>query len=114
MEFRLSSDKLERVNGLGQKAVKCHDMESSLVGLLQHTAKVVQLGQSFVCHIIELTLSVKSRGCFVRLNTDFRSDVQWWCLFLEGWSEIDILPNPAVGGVSVESDALGGWGCVAV
>ena len=67
---------------LGQKAAKQQDLES-LVELLQHVVKVVCSGCSFVQCIIQLMRSVKNRD---RFNTNFHSDMQWWCHFMEGWN----------------------------
>ena len=55
------------------------------LGLLQHTVKVVH--HSFVQRIIELMASVKNRDRFIRLNTDFRSDVQGGATLWKGGME---------------------------
>ena len=118
MELRLPPEKLLRVKAvviewLGRKAGKRRDLES-LVGLLQHAAKVVRPGRRFVRRIIQLMASVKSRDRFIRLNAEFRSDLQWWNRFLDGWNGIGILQDPAAEIVDIESDASGSWGCAAV
>ena len=73
-----------------------------------------QKWHTFVWHVIQLTASVKSRDRFIRLNAGFRSDLQWWNCFLEGWSGVGILPNPAMEITELESDVLGSWGCAAI
>lgn len=73
-----------------------------------------QKWHTFVWHVIQLTASVKSRDRFIRLNAGFRSDLQWWNCFLEGWSGVGMLPNPAMEITELESDALGSWGCAAI
>ena len=118
MELRLPLEKLQRVRTsvtewLGWKAGKGRDLES-LVDLLQHAAKVVHLGRTFVCRVIQLTASVRSRNHFIRLNAEFRSDLQWWYQFIEGWNGVGILQDPAARAMDIESDTSGGWGCVAV
>ena len=49
----------------------------------------------------------------IRLNLAFRSDVQWWDLFLEDWNGLSVLSGvvrtPPL--VVVTSDASGSWGC---
>ncbi len=57
--------------------------------------------------------SVKNRDWFIRLNAEFRSNLQWWNRFLEGWNGVGIIPDPAVGVLEIESDASGSWGCAA-
>ena len=111
MELRLPKEKLQRVRAviqqwLGQKAAKWRDLES-LVGLLQHAVKVVHSSHSFVQCIILPMASVKKRDRFIRLNTDFRSDVQWWCNFMEGWNGVGILASPETERVELVSDASG-------
>ena len=118
MELRLTKKKLQRVTAvlqqwLGQKAAKQRDLEP-LVGLLQHAVKVVRSGCSFLQCIIQLMASVKNRDRFIRLNTDFHSDVQWWCHFMERWNGVGILPSPETERVELVSDASGSWGCAAV
>ena len=48
----------------------------------------------------------------VRLNRDFRSDVQWWRLFLPCWNGTSFLyPGiTATPNITVYSDASGSWG----
>ena len=118
MELRLPAEKLKRVKAviqewLGRKAGKRQDLES-LLGLLQHAAKVVRPGRTFVWRVIQLMASAKSRDRFIRLNAEFRSDLQWWNRFLEGWNGVGMLPDPAMEIIELESDASGSWGCAAM
>ena len=89
MEVRLPEDKLVRVKRtvkewLGKKARRRRELES-LLGLLQHAAKVVGLERCFVRRIIQLMASVQDRNRFVRLNAEMRSDLCWWHKFLSKW-----------------------------
>ena len=47
----------------------------SLLGLLQHVAKIVKPGRRFVRWIIKVMTSVQDRDRFIRLNADVRSDL---------------------------------------
>ena len=39
-------------------------------------------------------ISARDRDCFVRLNVDIRSDLQWWHKFMEQWNDIGLLLSP--------------------
>ena len=118
MQLRLPEEKLRRVQAtvrewLGRKAGRRRELES-LVGLLQHAAKVVRPGRRFVRRIIVIMTTVKDRDRFVRLNAEIRSDLCWWSEFMTNWNEIGIIRSPDQEVVDVESDASGSWGCGAV
>ena len=86
MQLRLPEQKLRRVQAtvvewLGRKAGRRHELES-LVGLLQHAAKVVPPGCRFMRRIIAVMTTVKDRDRFVRLNAEIRSDLYWWSEFM--------------------------------
>ena len=88
----------------------------SLVGLLHHAATVVKPGRMFVRRLIDLSAIPKELHFHVRLNKDARLHI-WWCVrFIERWNGQGLLT--AVGrllpSVTVQSDASGGWSCVAV
>ena len=72
MQLHLPEQKLKRVwatvvEWLGRKAGRRHELES-LVGLLQHTAKVVCPGHQFDRRIIAVMTTVKDRDHFICLN----------------------------------------------
>ena len=118
MQLRLPEEKLRRVQAtvrewLGRKAGRRRELES-LVGLLQHAAKVVRPGRRFVRRIIVIMTTVKDRDRFVRLNAEIRSDLCWWSEFMTNWNGIGIIRSPDQEVVDVESDASGSWGCGAV
>ena len=89
------SDKLDRIKGLlttwldKKKATKREIL--SLVGLLQHAAKVVRCGRSFVSRMYATAARVQELEYFTRLNSDFRSDLWWWQTFLVEWNGISLL-----------------------
>ena len=115
MQLRLPEQKMRRVQAtvvewLGCKAGRRRELES-LVGLLQHTAKVVHPGCRFVRRIIAVMTTVKDRDRFVRLNAEIRSDLYWWSEFMVSWNGVGMITNPDQAGVDLESDGSGKWGC---
>ena len=118
MQLRLPEEKLRRVQAtvgewLGRKAGRRRELES-LVGLLQHAAKVVRPGHRFVRRIIAVMTTVKDRDRFVPLNAEIRSDLYWWSEFMVGWNGVGMIASPDQEVVVLESDASGNWGCGAV
>ena len=85
----------------------------SLMGVLHHTCQVVRPGLTFLRQMIELSKVVKQPYHHLRLNTEFRSDLEWWILFLPRWNGVSMLTSlysrPHT--VSITSDASGSWGC---
>ena len=81
---------------------------------LHHSCQVVRPGRTFLRpNAIELSKVVKHPHHHIRLNTEFRSDLEWWILFLPRWNGVGMLTSlysrPHT--VSVTSDASGSWGC---
>lgn len=118
LELRLPADKLTRVQRtvsewLGKKAARRRELES-LLGLLQHAAKVVRPGRRFVRRLIQVMSAAKKRDHFVRLGCDVRSDLTWWHKFLDAWNGVGILPTMATPRLSLYTDASGKWGCAGI
>ena len=117
MELRLPSERLGRLTRtINQWRLKraCTKRDLlSLIGQLQHACRVVKPGRSFLRRMIDLSTTVKELHHFVRLNKGFRSDLEWWSMFLEGWNGVSLLSTVArkPPDVMVTSDASGGWGC---
>ena len=123
-QLRLPADKLSRLQAalkeaLGRKALTKHNFQS-LVGLLQHAAKVVKPGRAFMRRLHSL-LSYSggmnhTSNQFIRLNMHARADILWWHVFASQWNGVSML----WGRVSrapdtlVTSDASGSWGCGAL
>lgn len=75
MEARLPAEKLARIQAtihewLHKKSAKKRDI-LSLVGLLQHAAKVVRPGRTFVSRMYSVAASVQELDYFTRLNREF-------------------------------------------
>ena len=115
--LRLPTDKLSRVKVLlaqwsTRKTCRRRQLES-LVGTLQHACRVVKPGRAFLRRMIDLlrTPSATKAHHHIRLNGQFRADLQWWCTFAEHWNGVAMFPYPAQPAFSVTSDASGSWGC---
>lgn len=117
LELRLPLDKLQRVRELviewrGKKACTKREL-LSLIGLLQHAAKVVKPGRTFVRRMIDLSMIAKKPQDHLRLNKAFRSDLEWWHYFVGQWNGISLLApfQRQYPDEEITSDASGSWGC---
>ena len=112
--MRLPADKLIRL----QQTIRywaskrsCTKRELlSLIGQLQHAATVVKPGRTFLRRMIDLAACFSRLDHHIRLNAQFRSDLQWWSLFLPDWNRSGFF-QPKTPTVEVVSDASGSWGC---
>ena len=79
---------------------------------LQHAASVVRFGLWFLRRMIDLSTSASETHHHLRLNREFRSDLQWWALFAPGWNGINLLfpALQAMPQITVWSDTSGAWG----
>ena len=108
MEARLPDDKLQRI----RQAIRSWlDKRSatvlSLVGLLQHAAKVVRPGRTFVRQMYSVAAKVKELDHFTRLNKEFRSDLYWWYTFINEWNGISFIMPQTI----IQTDASASWSC---
>ena len=120
MEARLPEEKLRRISSLVQEWLPKRNATKrevlSLVGLLQHAAKVVQPGRTFARRMYWVAAKLKEMDFYTRLNREFRSDLYWWHIFLNSWNGMsffkigDPFPPPDI---VIQSDASGCWGCAA-
>ena len=116
-ELRLPDDKLQRLRQLiqvwkGKRSCTKRDLRY-LIGQLQHACKVVHPGRTFLRSMIELSTVAKQLPHHISLNRGFKSDLEWWALFLPTWNGITMMysvcrTQPMT---TVTSDASGGWGC---
>ena len=114
---RLPQSKLTELQSLvmewlPKKYGKVKDLQS-LVGKLQHACKVVRPGRTFLRRMFELLRGVGRRREFVRLNTDFKSDLWWWHCFLGAWNGVAMMENYPSGELEFKlfTDASGSFGC---
>ena len=117
LEVRLPDGKLRRLQLLlaewrDKRSCTKRDL-LSLIGTLQHACRVVPPGRSFLRRMIDLSKVAKQLYHHVRLNAEFRSDLEWWVTFLPGWNGVGMLsslckrPHSQI----ITSDASGLWGC---
>ena len=113
MELSLLADKLARVSAMvrdwSNKRVATKRQLQSLIGTLSHAATVVAPGRTFLRRLIEVMSIPKRQHHHVRLNNEFRSDIQWWAAFLQRWNGKSIYP-PQQPAHAFWSDASGSWG----
>ena len=58
--------------------------------------------------------TVKELDYFVKLGTEFRSDLLWWHTFIEGWNGLSLLRGESWSTPAdhcIQTDASGSWGC---
>ena len=120
MELRLPQEKLQRLKLLvaewrHRKSCLRKELES-LVGHLSHACKVVRPGRRFLRGLIGRLAGAKRRHFHIRLNTEFRADLEWWHIFLASWNGTSLLRQDRLQSpdFSIWSDASGSWGCAAV
>eukprot|EP00731_Ephydatia_muelleri_P032743 Em0024g287a len=81
-ELSLPAEKLNHLRDLledwgDRKSCSLKDLES-LIGYLNHACKVIRPGRSFLRRMIDLLHRTHNKYHPIRLNRDFRSDLQWW------------------------------------
>ena len=115
--MRLPEDKLSRLKDLlahwsSKKSCRRRQLES-LVGSLQHACRIVKPGRAFLRRAIDLLRSPSATEGHhhLRLNREFRADLQWWQTFAVHWNGVSMLPCPPQPTFSATSDASGRWGC---
>lgn len=115
--LRLPEDKLRRLRStiaMWHNRRSCTKRELlSVIGQLQHACCVVRPGRSFLRRMIDLSKSVKDMDRSIRLNKGFRSDLQWWALFLPSWNGVGMMAGAVRSrwALVLTSDASGNWGC---
>ena len=117
MEFRLPQEKLSKLEELLSewqfKKVCSREKLESLLGHLNHACSVVRPGRSLIGKLISLLTEAKRKHRNIsRINSEARSDVRWWHMFIESWNGIPILRQQALAHPDYElwSDASGSWG----
>ena len=92
---------------------KCTRRElESITGKLQHAAKVVRSGRTFVRRLFDLIAKFKKPDHHIKLNASARSDLAWWCHFVEMWNGVSLLH--CIGSLvptNVVTSDVSGWGC---
>ena len=117
MRMCLPREKLERLvasirGWLGRKACRKRELQS-LAGLLQHASSVIRPGRCFLYRVYRTIALVAKPDHWIRLNTEFRSDLIWWHTFAQDWNGTSLLfgYHQTCPDATVRSDAAGNWGC---
>ena len=118
MEAQLPPTKLQNICNEIKAWLKKRDAKKraailSLVGLLQHTTKVVKPGRTFVSRMYATAARVKKLSHQTRLNTAFKSDLRWRHLFVTSWNGVSFLhcSKETTFDYCLWTDASGTWGC---
>ena len=109
---KLQSLKLELAKWQAKKACSKREL-LSLIGQLNHAAKVVRPGRTFLRRLIDLSCSAKELHHHIRLNVSARADIAWWYTFCSEWNGVSLLTPPAPS-ISLFTDASGSWGWGAI
>lgn len=113
----LPAKKLEQLRQLTREWLskkRCTKRELlSITGKLQHAAKVVRPGRTFLRRLFDLSTAVSKPHHHLNLNNAARSDLAWWNEFLADWNGVSIIASlgEADPTVTLTSDASGKWGC---
>ena len=86
----------------------------SIVGSLQHAAKVVHWGRAFLSRMYAIAAKPKEMHYFTKLDLQFCSDICWWHTFLTEWNGVSLLRRDNDNWTPehcIQTDASGSWGC---
>ena len=114
MEARLPQEKFKRIQAtikewLHRKNATKREV-LSLVGTLQHAAKVIRPGRTFVSRMYSTAAKVQELDYFTRLK-EFQSHLYWWHVFLGLWNGVTFLQPKNTPDATIQTDASGSWGC---
>lgn len=117
MELRLKLEKVQEMvkHWRGRRTCRKRDLQV-LAGHLNHACKVIRPGRWFLRGIFGLLSQFEKRDRPIRLNREFRTDMEWWHEFASRWNGVSLLREIARQHPSVEiwSDASRSWGCGAL
>ena len=95
MQISLPEEKLQRLKGLllEWKTKKCYTRTEleSLIGHLQHAAKVVRPGRRFIMAMLSFLRVTTKSYHHIWLNKGFRADLLWWLTFVSPWNGVSML-----------------------
>ena len=64
--------------------------------------------------MIDTANKAKQLDYWIHLTANFKSDLAWWCSFLDFWngrSMMQVVAPIQSPSITVTTDALGSWGC---
>ena len=117
LELRLPEEKLARLAETitqWERKKSCQKKELlSLIGQLQHATRIVKQGRTFMRRMVNLASTASELTHHIRLRSSFKSDLQWWAMFLADWNGISMMSSlgRCTPTVVLTSDASGTWGC---
>ena len=117
MTASLAPEKIEKIKRwgmefVGKKKARVKEVQK-LVGLLNHVAKVVRGGWTFLRRMIDC-LRGKPKNHHIKLNSQFHEDLHWWLEFVEDWSGIEVIyEDKPLSTCSFQFDAATSCGCAA-
>lgn len=70
-------------------------------------------GRAFVRRLINLSKTATHLDHFIRLNTEARSDIEWWHKFASSWNGTSMMTAvmKTTPEAMITSNASGTWGC---
>ena len=118
MEARLPEDKLGRLREeiaqwITHKKAKKREI-LSIVGSLQHAAKVVRWGRAFLSRMYATAAKPKEIHYFTKLDVQFCSGICWWDTFFTEWNGVSLLrwdDDKWTPEYCIQTDASGSWDC---
>ena len=69
----------------------------------------------FLRRMLDIAHSVKDVNHYVKLKSNFKSDLAWWECFLEHWNGLSMMESihhKQASSAVWHTDASGTWGCV--
>ena len=93
------------------------DPTSAMYASAIYVSYIYGPGRTFLSRMIDLLRCFRHRSYPIRLNTQFRRDLQWWISFFQDWNGISFFLSPAITpllDLSISSDASGAFGCGAI
>ena len=100
-------------NVLSLLPLKPARISSSVKAWLSRKAATKRELQSLIGFLSRLIDASKVGSHFIRLNSQVRSDLQWWACFVRDWNGQSLV-SPLFPSASVTMDASDSWGCGAL
>ena len=96
MELRLPQGNFY-LNGNLKNYAQERSLSRFCLGHFNHACSVVKPGRSFIGRLIFLLTEAKCKHRnLTRINSEARSDIRWWHMFIESWNSISILQQQAL------------------
>ena len=95
MEIRITDDRMFEIRSilpkwLQRKSASKRELQT-LIGKLQFVGKCVKPSRIFISRILVLLRGLKHSRYKVRLNTEFRKDIQWWINFMHVYNGVSMI-----------------------